>query len=144
MRNIRPLRYSRDSEYFLQILKRLDLYMRGNDRIRLSNLIELVRPSSILSRPLVRNLFSEAATESNVQSEQETPEGNIIVYEFYFKNGREEDNLIGVLQERRKDRSRITHESIMKWGKLAAGSHVDPNTIYYIKRNLQKNGSSIT
>ncbi len=79
-----------------------------------------------------------------MHSREETPEGNIIVYEFYFKDESKEDNLIGVLQERRKDRSRITHESIMKWGKLAAGSYVNPNTIYYIKKNLQKNVSSIT
>ncbi len=69
---------------------------------------------------------------------EENPERNIVIYEFYFKEGREEDSLIGVLQERRKDKKRITHESIMKWGQLAAGSHVDPSAIYYIKRSLQK------
>ena len=55
---------------------------------------------------------------------------------FYFNDGREEDSLIGILPERRKSRRRVTRKSIMRWGKLAAGSNVDPNSIYYVKLNL--------
>ncbi len=61
---------------------------------------------------------------------------NMVAYEFYFNDGREEDSLIGVLPERRKDKSRVTRESIMKWGRIVAGSNVNPNSIYYIKLDL--------
>lgn len=62
---------------------------------------------------------------------------NMVAYEFYLKDGSEEDNLIGILPERRKDRKRVNRRSIMKWGKLAAGSYVDPKGIYYVQVNLQ-------
>lgn len=61
---------------------------------------------------------------------------NMVAYVFYFKNGCEEDSLIGVLPERREDRRRVTRKSIMRWGKLAAGSNVNPNSIYYVELNL--------
>jgi hypothetical protein len=57
----------------------------------------------------------------------------MVVYEFYLNDGSEEPNLIGILPERRKNRRRVTRNSIMKWGKLAAGSYVDPKSIYYIQ-----------
>jgi len=60
----------------------------------------------------------------------------MVAYVFYFKNGCEEDSLIGVLPERREDRRRVTRKSIMRWGKLAAGSNVNPNSIYYVELNL--------
>ena len=60
----------------------------------------------------------------------------MVIYKFYFNDGRGEDSLIGILQERRKNKRRVTRKSIMKWGKLAAGSYVDPNSIYYVKLNL--------
>ena len=55
---------------------------------------------------------------------------------FYFNDGREEDSLIGILPERRKSRRRVTRKSIMKWGKLVAGSYVDPNSIHFIQMEL--------
>ena len=44
----------------------------------------------------------------------------MIAYEFYRRasNWEEEDRLIGVLPERRKDPKRITYQSIMNWVKL--------------------------
>jgi len=65
-------------------------------------------------------------------------EPDMVLYEFYLNDGREEPNLIGILPERRKSLMRITAESIMKWGELAAGSYVDPKKIYFIKRELHK------
>lgn len=59
-------------------------------------------------------------------------------YEFYSNDGCEEPNLIGILPERRNNRRRVTRNSIMKWGKLAAGSNVDPNCIYFIQIELQE------
>ena len=62
----------------------------------------------------------------------------MVAYQFYLNDGSEEATLIGILPERRKNRLRINQESIMKWGKLAAGSFVDPKKIYFIKIELQK------
>lgn len=61
---------------------------------------------------------------------------NMVSYAFYFDGGDKEDNLIGILPERRRDKKRVTPKSIMRWGKLAAGTDADPNSIYYIKMNL--------
>ena len=56
----------------------------------------------------------------------------MLTYQFYLNDGREESSLIGILPERRKNKRRVTRKSIMKWGKLVAGSYVDPKSIYYI------------
>jgi hypothetical protein len=61
---------------------------------------------------------------------------NMVAYVFYFRDGCEEDSLIGVLPERRENKRRVTRKSIMRWGKLAAGSNVNPNSIYYVELNL--------
>ncbi len=61
---------------------------------------------------------------------------NMVAYEFYSKDGSEIDSLIGILPERRRDKKRVTEKSIMKWGMLAAGINVDPNSIWYVKVNL--------
>ncbi len=66
----------------------------------------------------------------------------MVAYEFYIKHGSNEPNvigrsndpdLIGILPERRKNRRRITKKSILKWGRLVAGSYVDPNNIYFTR-----------
>ena len=59
-------------------------------------------------------------------------------YEFYLKDGSGEADLIGILPERRKHPRRKTWESIMRWGKLVAGSYVDPNSIHFIRIDLEK------
>jgi hypothetical protein len=61
---------------------------------------------------------------------------NMLAYEFYFNDGGEEASLIGILPERRRNKRRVTRKSIMRWGQLAAGSYVDPNSIYYIQVEL--------
>jgi hypothetical protein len=60
----------------------------------------------------------------------------MVLYEFYIKDGSNEPELVGILPERRKNKRRVTRKSIMKWGKIVAGSHVDPNSIYYVKLNV--------
>jgi hypothetical protein len=72
---------------------------------------------------------------------KENPERRLhmIRYAFYLNDdGREEASLIGILPERREDGRRVTRKSIMKWGKLAAGRYVDPNSIYYVQVELRK------
>lgn len=62
----------------------------------------------------------------------------MVLYEFYCKDETGEPHLIGVLPERRKDQLQITRESIVKWGRLVAGSYIDPGSIYYIQVDSQK------
>jgi len=57
----------------------------------------------------------------------------MVAYEFYVHDEMEELHSIGILPERRKDLLRITQESVMKWGKIAAGDDVDVNNIYFIQ-----------
>ena len=58
-------------------------------------------------------------------------------YEFYVDDGCGETDLIGILPERRKNKRRITGKSIMKWGKLAAGSYIDPSSIRFTRIELE-------
>ena len=63
----------------------------------------------------------------------------MIAYEFYRRaeNGEDEDRLIGVLPERRKDPERITHESIMNWVKLLVSEKdVIENRVYFNQINV--------
>jgi len=60
----------------------------------------------------------------------------MVLYEFYIKDESNEPELVGILPERRKNKRRVTRKSIMKWGKIVAGSNVDPNSIYYVKLNV--------
>ncbi len=60
----------------------------------------------------------------------------MVLYEFYIIEGSKEPELVGILPERRKNKRRVTRKSIMKWGKIAAGSNVDPNSIYYVKLDV--------
>ncbi len=62
----------------------------------------------------------------------------MVAYEFYWNDEAGEAVLFGILPERRKDQLRVTQESIMKWGRLAASSYVDPDIIYYIPVELRE------
>jgi len=57
----------------------------------------------------------------------------MIAYEFYYADDKDEFHLLGILPERRKDPSRITHESIIKWGKLIVGNSIQDKNIYFIQ-----------
>ncbi len=70
------------------------------------------------------------------KGESEKEINKLVAYLFYFKDEHRHDNFIGILPERRKDKTRVSLESIMKWAKLAAGNNVDPNSIYYIQIDL--------
>jgi hypothetical protein len=66
---------------------------------------------------------------------------NVLVYEFYFRNMKNGDKLIGILPERRKTPERITQESIMNWAKIVFGNTLDVNEIYLVPINLEKSSS---
>jgi hypothetical protein len=61
----------------------------------------------------------------------------MVTYQFYLNDGSGETELIGILPERRKHRKRITRESILKWGQLAAGTYVDPKKIRFVEIDAQ-------
>jgi hypothetical protein len=57
-----------------------------------------------------------------------------LAYEFYKRRERTGDQLIGILPERRRDRNRITQESIMNWVKVLLGHDADKeiNKVYFV------------
>ncbi len=57
----------------------------------------------------------------------------MVAYEFYFDEGREEDTLIGILPERRKDSKRATRKSIMNWAKKIFESKEIIKNVYFLE-----------
>lgn len=54
-------------------------------------------------------------------------------YEFYFEDGEGTPHFFGILPERRKNPERITHESIMNWGRTVLGNREGIRKIYFVK-----------
>ncbi len=57
----------------------------------------------------------------------------VIVYEFYRRIPGGDDRLIGVLPERRRDKERITHQSIMNWAKLLVPEQIFSDKVYFVR-----------
>jgi hypothetical protein len=55
----------------------------------------------------------------------------LVAYEFYSLDNIGIARLIGILPERRKDRERITNESIMNWVKQVIGNGNIENNIFF-------------
>jgi hypothetical protein len=55
----------------------------------------------------------------------------MLVYELYTFNHEKGYELIGVLPERRKNPTRITKESVIRWGRMLAGDDVDGKDIFF-------------
>ena len=62
----------------------------------------------------------------------------MLAYEFYFRDMRKGDELIGILPERRRKAERVTPESIMKWARIVFNSAVDTDMVYFVPINLDK------
>ena len=63
----------------------------------------------------------------------------MFAYEFYRSNPvSKREELLGVLEERRKDPSRITRESVMGWAEKVFGQDVSVKDIYFIPVNINK------
>lgn len=63
----------------------------------------------------------------------------MIEYEFYRSNPvTKREELLGVLEERRKDPSRITRESVMGWAEKVFGQDVSVKDIYFIPVSINK------
>ena len=57
----------------------------------------------------------------------------MVVYKLYKHGQTKEPHLIGILPERRKDRERITKESILNWGKEVTGEDSDLSSLYFVQ-----------
>ena len=55
----------------------------------------------------------------------------MLVYELYTFHKKKGYELIGVLPERRKNRTRITKESVIRWGRMLLDDDVDSKDIFF-------------
>lgn len=55
----------------------------------------------------------------------------MIAYEFYRRDRKGKDNLIGILPERRKNPERITQESIMNWVRKVTGDNTEVKSLFF-------------
>lgn len=62
----------------------------------------------------------------------------MVAYELYYRNKKGEECLLGVLPERRKNATRITKQSVLKWGKMVLrySQSVNLNTVYFERVEL--------
>jgi hypothetical protein len=54
----------------------------------------------------------------------------MLVYELYTFHKEKGYELIGVLPERRKNPTRITRESVIRWGRMLLGDDIDCKDIF--------------
>ena len=67
----------------------------------------------------------------------------MIAYEFYWRDPIKGPQLIGILPERRKKPERISHDSIINWGKTLLGENVDINDIFFVKIRMDNRPEKI-
>ncbi len=64
----------------------------------------------------------------------------MLAYEIYSFDNVSGYELIGVLPERRKNPTRITKDSVMRWGRVLLGDNTDSNSIYFKRVTLDYKG----
>ena len=57
----------------------------------------------------------------------------MVIYEFYRRDPTGEDKLFGVLPERRKDKERITDQSIMNWARFLVPKQIFGDKVYFVR-----------
>jgi len=62
----------------------------------------------------------------------------MIVYKFYLSDPVKGAIFLGTLPERRKNPQRITHESIINWGRKYFGMNGNDQDIFFIKTVLEE------
>jgi len=63
----------------------------------------------------------------------------ITAYEFYRRVGNGRDHFVGTLPERRKDRARISEDSILNWARLlfsGMGEEEFTRDIYFVETKI--------
>jgi hypothetical protein len=64
----------------------------------------------------------------------------MLAYELYSFNNISGYELIGVLPERRKNLTRITEDSVTRWGRMLLGDNTDNHSIYFKRVTLDNKG----
>jgi len=64
----------------------------------------------------------------------------MLAYEIYSFDNVSGYELIGVLPERGKSPTRITKDSVMRWGRMLLGDNTDSNSIYFKRVTLDYKG----
>jgi hypothetical protein len=68
----------------------------------------------------------------------------MMAYEYYLRDEVKGFELIGILPERRKDISRVTHKSIVGLGKKFWGDNVDTDNVLFIRVTIDKTTGEIS
>ncbi len=66
----------------------------------------------------------------------------IVAYEFYMDDEIKGAELIGIILERREKSERITHESIMNWGRRIF-SNINAAKIFFVQVKIDRNTGEI-
>ncbi len=61
----------------------------------------------------------------------------MVLYEVYLRRNCEEEELIGVLPERREDRDRIDPDSVMKWSRTLFGNAFNAEQLLFVQKTIQ-------
>jgi hypothetical protein len=62
----------------------------------------------------------------------------MVAYEFYWRDPIKGFELIATLPERRRDPRRITHKSVMSWGRKIIGGNTDFDNIFFYQVTIDK------
>jgi hypothetical protein len=62
----------------------------------------------------------------------------MLVYEFYWRDEKGGDHLIGILPERRKNLKRINYDLVVNWGKNVLGYKKDVKNIFFTKVKIDE------
>ncbi len=67
----------------------------------------------------------------------------MIAYEFYTFDEMEGYDFIGILPERRRNRSRMTKESVIKFGRLLLGDNANNKNIFFKRVVIDNNTGKV-
>ena len=62
----------------------------------------------------------------------------MVAYEFYLRDEKGKEHLIGALPERRRKPERITRDSILNRGRKLIGHHSHTRNIYFVPVEMQE------
>ncbi len=65
----------------------------------------------------------------------------MIEYEFYFRDAIKGCKFVGKLQEKRKYPNRITHRSLMNWGRRLIGANEDVKNLFFLQVKKEESKS---
>ncbi len=60
----------------------------------------------------------------------------MVAYEFYLRDKKGKEHLIGILPERRRKTERITKDSVLHWGCNMVGDRSDVENIHFVRLKM--------